>query len=168
MQLLSKFSKRRGGRLVPSGRLRHVPLHEAYGVYMKNFFFNLYNATCRVKKATVRERNKDKPWITTGLNNACKKKHQLYLTLLRTRNYETETKYKTYKNKLTPILIRCERDYYSNLLEVQSSNIKETWKILNGIITNTRLTQSIHIHLFMKINKSTAKSIHQMALISSS
>ena len=27
MQWLSNFSKRRGGRLVPSGRLRHVPLH---------------------------------------------------------------------------------------------------------------------------------------------
>ena len=26
MQYLSNFSKRRGGRLVPSGRLRHVPL----------------------------------------------------------------------------------------------------------------------------------------------
>ena len=43
-------------------------------------------------------------------------------------------RYKTYKNKLTSILRRCERDYYSNLLEVQIGNIKETWKILNGII----------------------------------
>ena len=30
MQYLSNFSKRRGGRLVPSGRLRHVPLHSIY------------------------------------------------------------------------------------------------------------------------------------------
>ena len=63
-----------------------------------------------------------------------KRKKQLYLKFLRTRHYETETRYKTYKTKLTSILRRCERDYYSNLLEVQSSKIKETWKIPNGII----------------------------------
>ena len=36
---------------------------------------------------------------------------------------------------------------------MQSSNIKETWKILNGIIKNKKLTQSIQIH-FIHENKS--------------
>ena len=113
----------------------------------------LYNATCPVKNVTVKEHNNDKPWITTGLKNACKKKNQLYLKFLRTRNYETETRYKTYKNKLTSILRRCERDYYSNLLEVQSSNIKETWKILNSIIKK-RKTHSEYPDTFIHENKS--------------
>ncbi len=112
-------------------KAEHV--HEAYDMFMKKIV-NLYNVTCPVKKVKVRECNKYKPWITTGLKNACKKKNQLYLKFLRTRNDETDTRYKTYKNKLTSILRRCERDYYSNLLEVQIGNIKETWKILNGII----------------------------------
>ena len=139
-------------------------VHEAYHVFMTKIV-KLYNATCPLKKVTVRARNKYKPWITTGL-----KKMPVVLKFLRTRNYETETRYKTYKNKLTSILRHCERDYYRNLLEVKSSNIKETWKVLNGIIKNTRLTQSIQIHLFMNINRSTstAQWIYQMALIRSS
>ena len=48
---------------------------------------------------------------------------------------------------------RCERDYYSNLLEVQSSNIKETWKILNGIIKK-RKTHSEYPDTFIHENKS--------------
>ena len=65
-------------------------VHEAYDVFMTKIV-KLYNATCPVKKVTVREHNKDKPWITTGLKNACKKKNLFYLKFLRTRNYETET-----------------------------------------------------------------------------
>ena len=118
-------------------------VHEAYYMFIKKIV-NLYNVTCPAKKVkVVSECNKNKPWITTGLKNACKKKkNQLYLKFLRTRNDETDTRYKRYKNKLTSILRRCESDYYNNLLEVQIGNIKETWKILNGII---KKTQDSHI-----------------------
>ena len=42
------------------------------------------------------------------------------------RSAEAETKYKTYKNKLTSILRITEKNYYSSMLEKQKANVKET------------------------------------------
>ena len=45
-------------------------------------FINLYklklNSCCPVKKYIVKDVQKQKPWITKGLENACKKKNNLY------------------------------------------------------------------------------------------
>ena len=41
---------------------------------------------------------------------------------------------KNIKNKLTAILRRCEKQYFTELLEINKGNMKETWKILNGLI----------------------------------
>ena len=63
-----------------------------------------------------------------------KKKKTLYKRFLKNRIVESERKYKSYKNKLTNIKRFCEQEYYSNLLDENKNNIKETWKILNTII----------------------------------
>ena len=55
----------------------------------------------------------EKPWITLGLKNACKKKNYLYRRFLKSRSKETESRYKTYKNKLTGILRYCEKEYHN-------------------------------------------------------
>lgn len=77
---------------------------------------------------------KAKPWITKGLQNACKKKNLLFKHFLEKRTKEAELKYKLYKNKLVNILRKTKKDYYNNLLEQHRSNIKETWKVLNSVI----------------------------------
>ena len=59
-----------------------------------------------------------------------------------------DTRYKTYKNKLTSILRRCEMDYYSNLLGVQIGNIQETWKILNGIIKQKQDSHRVSRYIY--------------------
>ena len=53
---------------------------------------------------------------------------------MKTRTNVSEEKYKKYKNKLTAILRRCEKQYFTELLEINKGNMKETWKILNGLI----------------------------------
>ena len=78
--------------------------------------------------------NKIKPWFTTGLRNACKKKNNLYRKFLQCRTKSAEERYKVYKNKLTTILRNSEKMYYSTLLDKEKNNIKGTWKILNTII----------------------------------
>ena len=72
--------------------------------------------------------------MTTGLKNACKKKNLLYKQFLKNRTIERETKYKKYKNKLTAILRYSAKQHYSNILELNKMNMKETWKILNTVI----------------------------------
>ena len=72
--------------------------------------------------------------MTNGLKNACRKKNLLYKEFLKTRTNVSEEKYKKYINKLTAIMRRCEKQYFTELLEISKGNMKETWKILNGLI----------------------------------
>ena len=50
------------------------------------------------------------------------------------KNRVTEVKYKRYKNKLTGILRKAEKDYYNNLLQNHKIDLKLTWATLNGLI----------------------------------
>ena len=46
--------------------------------------------------------------------------------------------YKSYRNKLTSILRKSEKQYYNQLLIEQKGNVKNIWKILNTIIRKPR------------------------------
>ena len=104
-----------------------------------NLFTNLFNPNCPVNTSNITQgkrktKRPDKPWMTTCLKNACKKKNMLYKQFLKNRIIEREAKYKKYKNKLTAILRYSEKQHYSNILELNKMNMKETWKILNTLI----------------------------------
>ena len=93
---------------------------------------HIYNTTCHVtvtKQKLVRKMP-DKPWMTNSLKQACKKKNLLYRHFLVT----CEERYKQYKNKLTGILRYCGKKHFTELLEKNKGNIKETWKIINCLI----------------------------------
>ena len=66
-----------------------------------------------------------------------KRKNDLYQRFLCSRSKTDEVKYKSYKNKLTSILKRSEKQYYNQLLESHKTDIKSMWKILNSIIKKT-------------------------------
>lgn len=76
----------------------------------------------------------DCPWITKGLQNACKKKNALYRDFLRTRTKDAEIRYKTYKNRLTNILRVSKKEYYMKQLDINRNNNKRLWEILNSVI----------------------------------
>ena len=60
-----------------------------------NTFVNLYDKHCPVKKICSNiNGNKIKPWFTTGLRNACKKKNNLYREFLQCRTKSAEDRYK--------------------------------------------------------------------------
>ena len=89
----------------------------------------------------------DKPWITLGLKNACKKKNHCYRRFLKCRSKKAEDRYKSYKNKLTGILRYCEKDYYNKKLQLHSYDMKNTWKLLNEVI-NRKMKQRNFISHF--------------------
>ena len=93
----------------------------------------LYQSNRPIIYEKVKRKRPDKPWM--GLKNACRKKNQLYKEFLKSRTIVSEEKYtKYYLKKLTAILRRCEKQYFTELLEINKGNMKETWKILNGLI----------------------------------
>ena len=100
----------------------------------------LFNKNCPVKRIIIKNNKYDKPWITPGLKNACKKKNTLYRRFLKCRSKEAEDRYKSYKNKLTGILRYCEKDYYNKKLQLYSYDMKNTWKLLNEVI-NRKMKQ---------------------------
>ena len=88
--------------------------NESYNNFLDNFT-NMYNEHCPVKKVKLAHSKVYKPWFTKGLQNACKKKNNLYVKYLKTKSTEDITRYKTYKNKLTSILRICEKVYFDKI-----------------------------------------------------
>lgn len=110
-------------------------MDSAYDTFL-SIFKILYDKNCPLKQYTRKYNYRDRPWITKGLHNASKKKNALYREFIKRRTKETESKYKKYKNKLTNIMRKCKKDYYSKLLNNNKNNIKGIWNILNSIIRN--------------------------------
>ena len=46
--------------------------------------------------------------------------------------------YKTYNNKLNSVKRKAERDYFSNQLEINKSDMKKYWKIMKSVTGNKR------------------------------
>ena len=69
--------------------------------------------------------NNKKPWLSDGLRNAIKQKNKLYIKSIKIRTAQNETRYKTYRNYLKRILNKAEKDYYSNLISANKSNMKK-------------------------------------------
>ena len=115
-------------------------VNEMYNTFTDNLT-KIYNTVCPIVNQKTINKQTDKPWMTSSLKQACKKKNLLYRQFLKRRSTASEEKYKRYKNKLTGILRYCEKQHYTELLEKNKGNIKETWKIINSLINkNTKGT----------------------------
>ena len=112
----------------------------AYDNFLHDFT-QMYNKHCPV--STVRPKvltiSFKKPWFTKGLRNACIKKNHLYKAFLSSRSIISETRYKSYKNKLTGILRSTKKQYYSSLLAQKKNYIAGTWKVLKTVMGTPRL-----------------------------
>ena len=73
---------------------------------------NKYEIKCPVNKINIKHVNRQKPWLTSGLKNACHKKNNSYRRFLKNRSNETEQCYKKHKNKLITILRNADENYY--------------------------------------------------------
>ena len=60
-----------------------------------------FTISVSLKKRRKKNYKVYKPWISKGLMKSIKRKNKLYKQFLQSRNPVIESKYKTYKNKLT-------------------------------------------------------------------
>ena len=76
----------------------------------------MYNKHCPLKysQPKVAKLNLKNAWFTKELKNACSKKNKLFKAFLLCRIINSETRYKTYKNKLTGILRSTTKKLYFN------------------------------------------------------
>lgn len=116
-----------------------------------NKLFSLYESHFPLITKKARQyKNKMKPWMSPSLIKSCKTKNKLYKTYLTTRTDLALYKYKIYKNKLTTILRKCEKQYYADKLELYKSNLRETWRILKVVLNHQA---GNHVNIPLKINE---------------
>ena len=107
--------------------------NKAYEAFL-SILLELYNKNCPLRKQIVKYKHRNRPWITRGIENACKKKNLLYKNFLKHRTKETEIRYKTYKNKLVNIIRSQKKEHYQTLLEKHRSDTKGIWRVINSAI----------------------------------
>ncbi len=117
--------------------------NEAYSRFI-NKFNTIFDKCVPLKKKTSGKRNiKPKsPWITFGLLKSIRRKDVLYKKSLRKPSDTNIAKYKQYRNKLNSLLRTAKRNYYSELLEDEKNNMRNTWKIINSIIRKKTKTSN--------------------------
>ena len=118
----------------------------AYYAEFLSIFSEQYNICCPVKTIRAQVARRDKPWITNGLKNACRKKNRLYKIWLHSQTPAAESRYTIYKNKLTTILRTAEKEHYSKLLSDAKGNIKDTWKMLNAAMNKKKSSTEFPTH----------------------
>lgn len=106
---------------------------KAYNCFLE-IVTSLYNKHCPIKVFRKQNKYLKCPWISKGLQNACKKKNNLYKLFLKLKTKEAEDRYKQYKNRLTAVMRMAKKLYYKKLFLDNKCNIKRTWEILNSII----------------------------------
>ena len=117
-----------------------------HNVEFLSIFSEQYNICCPVKTIRVQVARRDKPWITNGLKNACRKKNRLYKIWLHSQTPAAESRYKIYKNKLTSILRTAEKEHYSKLLSDAKGNIKDTWNFFNAAMNKKKSSTEFPTH----------------------
>ena len=96
--------------------------------YNKSFPFNRLS----------RKRAKDKPWITTGLKESIKQKHLLYQKFIFDRSQENKVAHAIFKNRLRTVIRKVEAEYYKNVFNSKTQNMKEMWKKLGNLLNTKR------------------------------
>lgn len=117
---------------------------EAYNIF-HDLFDTAYNTALplQIKKFKLRSHT-HKPWITTSILNSIRKKHKLYKKYLSSKLKASKDSYVTYKNKLTKIIRAAEKKYYSEKFDAVKDNIRDTWRLINKVLTDTTTARCKH------------------------
>ena len=96
-----------------------------------------YNKSFPFKRLS-RKRAKDKPWVTSGLKQSIKQKHILYEKYIFDQTEKNKTAYKRFESKLRSMIRKSEAEYYKELFNSKTHNMKEMWKELSNLLHTNR------------------------------
>ena len=97
----------------------------------------LYNACFPIKYIKQGYKNR-KPWLTKALKKPIKIKNCLFKRYKKYENIELGKKYREYRNKLNGLLRFAEKDHYATLLDMNISNLRNSWRILKEVINKKK------------------------------
>ena len=99
-------------------------------------FKDVYNSTCPKKTKIMGVKRLLKPWITSEIRRMADYKHRLFKQ--QKMNLIPFHTYNIYKNNLSRRIKLSKKNYYVNKFKDCNSNIKNTWKTINSIMSNNK------------------------------
>ena len=97
----------------------------------------LYNACFPIKYIKQGYKNR-KPWLNKALKKSIKIKNCLFKRYKKYENIELGKKYREYRNTLNGLLRFAEKDHYATLLDMNKSNLRNSWRILKEVINKKK------------------------------
>ena len=77
--------------------------------------------------------NKRSPWITSQLQREMRKRDYLKQKAVREDNYQIWEQFKHARNHTNNLIKTAKREYFVNNFEINKSNSKETWNLINQL-----------------------------------
>ena len=105
----------------------------AYDKFIE-IFTDLLDKYTPLKRKRKSKTKSSLPWIKKDLIKMIHRKNRLYKQYMNRRTHLNKTKYKTLNNKVNKLVRSAKKNYFSNQLEKEKTNIKNTWKILNNAL----------------------------------
>ena len=93
--------------------------------------FECYNIAFPTKKSSLKAKH-PAPWMTPRLKQCIAKKSKMYKLFLKGR--VTKEEYVAFRNRLTALVRRVKRLYYSRILYNSSNNPRKIWSCINDIM----------------------------------
>ena len=100
------------------------------------YYYNKNIPLVKIKE----NKQKEHPWITSGIIQSIKTRNRLYKTYLRNPSLNNQEKYKKYRNRLTSIIRLSRKMYFTNKLEENRNNASSMWRVIGNLIGNKRNT----------------------------
>ena len=105
---------------------------QAFSLYHQ--IFTKHYDTCFPKNEIKTKYNNRKPWLSEGLKQSIKIKNNMYKKSIKIKSSYNEMKYKMYKNKIKQLLLKAEKKYYSDILNINKGNMRKKWSIMKETI----------------------------------
>ena len=109
---------------------------------MFNVLLDKYAPFKKVTKQQIKF--KSKPWITAALQKSIEIKNVFFTKYIKSKHQNIKDifhdKYKRYRNLLSTLLKQSKKNYYNDYFNINISNIKNTWKGISSIISNSNNT----------------------------
>jgi len=120
--------------------LNNGDANEAYNVFHTTFM-NCFNLCIPI--VTNVYRGNHKPWVTPALLNSIKRKNKLYKQFCKNRCTVTESRYKSYKNKLTMLLRKAEKTYVTKYINKHKTEAKKLWSLINDKLGRNPMSNTL-------------------------
>jgi len=108
-----------------------LPIDDRLSIFM-HILTKAYDRNFPIMTKNISYKRLFSPWISVSLRRCIDHKHKLYRSAM--NNSSLFNQYQRYNNMLKCIIKSCKRNYYQQKFDLNSKNIKDTWKTINSLI----------------------------------